>query len=153
MKTVYHLTKRKANIGDTPPQSVGQYVVLGVNIQAAFAGVFSSNHLELGKVFSDGLLSYWELVKNFAKNTHDLPGAAIDYPYFMYYCVFPWRAQYLWAYYEYSKDADYLKQVYPMFLDLCEFAAALFQWVSIHSCAGGTARLTTPAGFADYRVW
>ena len=105
-----------------------------VNIQAAFAGVFSSNHLELGKVFSDGLLSYWELAKKFAKNTHDLPGAAIDYPYFMYYCVFPWCAQYLWAYYEYTKDADYLKQVYPMFLDLCEFAVALFQWDEQRGC-------------------
>ncbi len=105
-----------------------------VNIQAAFAGVFSSNHLELGKVFSDGLLSYWELAKKYARNTHDLPGAAIDYPYFMYYCVFPWCAQYLWAYYEYTKDAAYLKEVYPMFLDLCEFAAALFQWDDRRGC-------------------
>ena len=105
-----------------------------VNIQAAFAGVFSSNHLELGKVFSDGLLSYWELAKKYARNTHNLPGAAIDYPYFMYYSVFPWCAQYLWAYYEYTKDAAYLKEVYPMFLDLCEFAVALFQWDEQRGC-------------------
>lgn len=105
-----------------------------VNIQAAFAGVFSSNHLELGKVFSDGLLSYWELAKKFAKNTHNLPGAAIDYPYFMYYCVFPWCAQYLWSYYEYTKDTTYLQEVYPMFLDLCEFAVALFQWDAQRGC-------------------
>lgn len=100
-----------------------------VNIQAAFAGVFSSNHLELGKVFSEGLLSYVNLAENFARDVHNLPGVSIDYPYTMYYCVWPWCAQYLWYFYEFSLDEDYLRQeAYPLFLKLCQFAVALFQY-------------------------
>lgn len=106
-----------------------------VNIQAAFAGVFSSNRLELGKVFSDGLLSYVELAKNFAWDTHKLPGIAMDYPHAMYYCIWPWCAQYLWAQYEYSQDLEYLrKEAYPVFLGLCEFAVQLFQWDEERNC-------------------
>lgn len=108
-----------------------------VNIQAAFAGVFSSNRLELGKVFSDGLLSYVELARKFAWDTHKLPGIAMDYPHAMYYCIWPWCAQYLWAQYEYSQDLEYLRQeAYPVFLGLCEFAVHLFQWDDQRSCYG-----------------
>ena len=99
-----------------------------VNIQASFAGVFSSNHLELGKVFSDGLLSYASSALRYAKEMHGLDGLAIDYPYFVYYCVWPWCAQYLWFQYEYSLDKDYLKnEAYPVFLKLCEFCLGLFE--------------------------
>ena len=100
-----------------------------VNIQAAFAGVFSSNRLELGKVFSNGLLTYVELAEQFAKNVHNMKGASIDYPYHVYYSTWPWCAQYLWSQYEYSQDKDYLKnEAYPVFLKLCEFACELFEW-------------------------
>ena len=70
-----------------------------VNIQAAFAGVFSSNRLDLGKVFSDGLLTYVELGERFAKDVHNMRGLAIDYPYHIYYSTWPWCAQYLWSQY------------------------------------------------------
>lgn len=100
-----------------------------VNIQASFAGVFSSNRLDLAKVFSDGLLSYTELAERYAHNMHGLPGCAMDYPYQNYYCVWPWCAQYLWYLYEYSLDEEYLrKQAYPLFLKLCTFAVALFEY-------------------------
>jgi len=100
-----------------------------VNIQAAFAGVFTGNRLELGKVFSDGLRSYIELAERYARNVHDLPGCAMDYPYQSYYCVWPWCAQYLWQLYEYSLDEDYLREeAYPLFLKLCTFAVALFEY-------------------------
>ena len=100
-----------------------------VNIQAAFAGVFSSNRLDLGKVFSDGLLTYTGLAEKFAKNTHGMSGAALDYPYTDYYCVWPWCAQYLWAQYEYSQDKEYLKnEAYPLFRKLCLFALDLFEY-------------------------
>ena len=100
-----------------------------VNIQAAFAGVFSSNRLDLGKVFSDGLLTYVGLAEQFAKNVHGLNGAALDYPYTFYFCVWPWCAQYLWAQYEYSQDKEYLKnEAYPLFLKLCRFACELFKY-------------------------
>ena len=100
-----------------------------VNIQAAFAGVFSSNRLDLGKVFSDGLLSYVDLAKRFAKDFHGYEGAAIDYPYAMYYSTWPWCAQYLWAQYEYSLDTEYLEnEAYPLFLELCKFSLQLFEF-------------------------
>ena len=100
-----------------------------VNIQAAFAGVFSSNRLDLGKVFSDGLRTYVELAERYAKNMHGMNGAAIDYPYHFYYSTWPWCAQYLWSQYEYSLDKEYLKNdAYPVFLKLCRFATELFYY-------------------------
>lgn len=100
-----------------------------VNIQAAFAGVFSSNRLDLGKVFSDGLLTYVDLAERFAKNVHNMSGAAFDYPYHIYYSTWPWCAQYLWSQYEYSQDKQYLRnEAYPLFLKLCKFACELFQF-------------------------
>jgi len=100
-----------------------------VNIQAAFAGVFSSNRLDLGKVFSDGLLTYVELAERFAKDVHNMSGAAIDYPYYVYYSTWPWCAQYLWSQYEYSQDKQYLRnEAYPLFLKLCRFACELFRF-------------------------
>lgn len=100
-----------------------------VNIQAAFAGVFSSNHLELAKVFSDGLLSYTELAEDFARDVHDLDGCAIDYPYHFYYSTWPWCAQYLWFLYEYSLDESYLRnEAYPLFLKLCRFVLGVFHY-------------------------
>lgn len=102
-----------------------------VNIQASFAGVFTGNRLDLGKVFSDGLLTYVGVAELFARRTHGLPGVALDYPYQNYYCIWPWCAQYLWYLYEYTLDEDYLRRdAYPLFLKLCEFAVALFQYNS-----------------------
>ena len=99
-----------------------------VNIQAAFAGVFSSNRLELAKVFSDGLLSYVGLAEKFAKDVHGLSGVATDYPYAFYYSCWSWCAQYLWFLYEYSLDEEYLrKEAYPLFLKLCEFTVGIFE--------------------------
>lgn len=98
-----------------------------VNIQAAFAGVFSSNRLNLGKVFSDGLRSYMELARYNAKKVHNVSGLAGDYPYDFYHSCWPWCAQYLWFQYEYSLDEDYLRQeAYPLFLELCEFFTQVF---------------------------
>ena len=100
-----------------------------VNIQAAFAGVFSSNRLELAKVFSDGLLSYQKLAKDSARREHGLSGVASDYPYSFYYSCWMWCAQYLWFLYEYSLDKEYLKTyAYPLFLKLCEFALGVFEY-------------------------
>jgi len=100
-----------------------------VNIQAAFAGVFSSNRLELAKVFSDGLLSYVKLAEQSAKDVHDAPGIAGDYPYSFYYSCWPWCAQYLWFWYEYSLDKTYLKNdAFPLFLKLSEFFLHIFTY-------------------------
>jgi len=100
-----------------------------VNIQAAFAGVYSSNRLELAKVFSDGLLTYVDLAKRAAHDVHNMTGIAGDYPYNFYYSVWPWCAQYLWFLYEYSLDKDYLeKDAFPVFEGLCEFYCQLFRY-------------------------
>lgn len=102
-----------------------------VNIQASFAGVFTANRLDLGKVFSDGLRTYIGVAEDYARRVHNLPGVALDYPYQNYYCVWPWCAQYLWYQYEYSLDQDYLRQdAYPLFLKLCEFAVGIFVYNS-----------------------
>lgn len=100
-----------------------------INIQASFAGVFSSNRLDLAKVFSDGLLSYQKLAEDFARDAYNMPGVAIDYPYQSYFCIWPWCAQYLWFLYEYSLDKEYLRNdAYPLFLKLCQFCLALFRY-------------------------
>jgi len=100
-----------------------------VNIQAAFAGVFSSNRLDLAKVFSDGLLSYVELAEKSAMDMHGVSGIAGDYPYTLYYSCWPWCAQYLWFLYEYSLDKDYLKNdAFPVFVKLSEFFLNIFKY-------------------------
>lgn len=100
-----------------------------VNIQAAFAGVFSSNRLDLAKVFSDGLKTYEKLAERSAHDIHGLTGYASDYPYNFYYSCWTWCAQYLWYLYEYSLDETYLrKEAYPLFLKLCEFTLGIFEY-------------------------
>jgi len=100
-----------------------------VNIQSAFAGVFSSNRLDLAKVFSDGLLSYVKIAENSARDIHNVDGIAGDYPYSFYYCCWPWCAQYLWFLYEYSLDKDYLKNdAFPVFVKLSEFFLNIFKY-------------------------
>ena len=100
-----------------------------VNIQAAFAGVFSSNRLDLGKVFSDGLLCYAPEMELFAHNFHGMTGYAADHPHPFYYCVVPWCAQYLWFQYEYSQDQEYLRRdAYPFFLKAAEFLTQMFEY-------------------------
>lgn len=100
-----------------------------VNIQAAFAGTFSSNRLDLAKVFSDGFLSYENVIEKFTKKHHNLPGWALDYAALNYYCILPWCAHYLWFLYEYSMDEAYLrKEAYPVFLKLCAFAVEIMQY-------------------------
>ncbi len=100
-----------------------------VNIQAAFAGVFSSNRLDLGKVFSDGLKCYVDSAKWFAEEYHRMTGISADYPYHFYYSTWPWCAMYLWFQYEYSQDVDYLREdAYPIFLKICEFLVQLYRY-------------------------
>jgi len=100
-----------------------------VNIQAAFAGVFSSGKLELAKVFSDGLMSYVPLAERFARDVHDMDGLAGDYPHHTYNCMWAWCAQYLWYLYEYTLDKEYLKkEAYPLFVKLCRFYSKVFKY-------------------------
>jgi len=100
-----------------------------VNIQAAFAGVFSSNRLDLAKVFSDGLRSYEKLAEKFAYDVHAITGLAGDYPHCCYYSQWAWCAQYLWFLYEYSLDKAYLKnEAFPLFVKLCDYYLQVFHF-------------------------
>ncbi|MBR5314048.1 MAG: hypothetical protein IKU45_01390, partial [Clostridia bacterium] len=100
-----------------------------VNIQASFAGAFSSNRLDWGKIFSDGFLTYTDLATKFARDRHNFTGVAADYPAPFYYCIMPWCAQFLWNLYEYSLDKDYLRdEAYPMFIKIAENLLQVFEY-------------------------
>lgn len=80
-----------------------------VNIQEAFWPAFSSNHLELAKLFCEGYLRYEEDAEKFARDIYGVEGWALDYPHTLYYCIQPWCAQFLWRYYRYSGDLAFLE--------------------------------------------
>ena len=87
-----------------------------VNIQEAFWPVFSINHPELGKLFCDGYVRYEKDILDFAQNVYDTKEWALDYPHMLYNCIQPWCAQFLWQYYSYSGDMDFLREkAYPVF--------------------------------------
>ena len=87
-----------------------------VNIQEAFWPVFSSNQLELGKLFYEGYLKYREDIEAYTKDVYGVEGWAIDYPHTLYHCIQPWCAQFLWQYYSYSGDLEFLRNsAYPVF--------------------------------------
>ncbi|NJD03679.1 MAG: sugar phosphorylase [Ruminiclostridium sp.] len=98
------------------PSQWGSMWYWDVNIQASFSPVFTSNHLELGSVFCEGLLSYVDLARKRAKEFFGMRGIATDFPHDLYNSIWPWSAQYLWWYYRYSGDAAFLKEkAYPLF--------------------------------------
>jgi hypothetical protein len=93
-----------------------------VNIQQAFWPVFSSNHLEVAKLFCEGYLRYEQEAVQFAKDVYGTDGWALDFPHALYNCIQPWCAQFLWQYYSYSGDIDFLRDtVYPVFQKQIQF--------------------------------
>lgn len=93
-----------------------------VNIQTAFYGSFASNHIEQAKVFCDAFLAYREEVYRFAERIYGKSGWALDYPHPLYNCIQPWCALFLWQYYAYTKDVEFLREkAYPVFLEMLDF--------------------------------
>jgi len=93
-----------------------------VNIQEAFWPVFSSNQLELGKHFCDSYLYYQDDIEAYTQRMYGVDGWALDYPHTLYNCIQPWCAQFLWQYYSYSGDLDFLRdKAYPVFVKQIEF--------------------------------
>lgn len=93
-----------------------------VNIQTAFYGAFASNHMEQVKVFCEGFLSYREEIYRFAERIYGKRGWAPDYPHPLYHCIQPWCALFLWKYYAYTKDKEFLeKKAYPVFVEILDF--------------------------------
>ena len=93
-----------------------------VNIQTAFYGSFASNHMEQVKVFCDAFLSYREEAFRFAERIYGERGWALDYPHPLYNCIQPWCGLFLWQYYAYTKDTEFLREkAYPAFCEMLDF--------------------------------
>ncbi|HIR51223.1 MAG TPA: hypothetical protein IAA53_08045 [Candidatus Avoscillospira avicola] len=106
-----------------------------INIQAAFWGVFSSNHLELAEAFCDGFLAYVPMAEQRAEDFYHTTGYAIDYPHEFYNCIGPWCAQFLWWYYERTGDLDFLRnKAYPVFQKQIEFIRNIAKWDEARQC-------------------
>ncbi len=97
-----------------------------VNIQSAFWGVYTANHMELAEAFNEGLLAYAEMARRRAEEFYHLDGCAMDYPHEFYNCILPWCAQHLWWYYEYTLDETFLREkAYPFFRDILCFVKGI----------------------------
>lgn len=94
-----------------------------VNIEEAFWQTYTANHLELAKEFCDGYLKHEEKIKQYTKEVYGIDdGWAIDYPHNLYNCIQPWCALFLWNYYAYSLDSEFLERsAYPVFLKQIAF--------------------------------
>ncbi len=97
-----------------------------VNIQSAFWGTYSAGHPELLKLFCDGYLAYEEEIHGYTRQVYGREGWALDYPHTLYHCIQPWCAQFLWLYYQYSGDEEFLrKKAYPVFAEQIAFFTEL----------------------------
>lgn len=98
------------------PSMWGSMWYWDVNIEEAFWHAFSSNHLEQALDFCNGYLAFADKAEAFAQEVYGVSGWAIDYPHALYHCIQPWCAQFLWRYYLYSGDKDFLREkAYPVF--------------------------------------
>lgn len=105
-----------------PPTQWGSQWYWDVNIQMAFWPIYTTNHLELGEAFYDGLLSYVAEAVLRAKSFYNMRGIASDYPFPHYLCIWPWCAQYFWNHYRHSGDIVFLREkAYPLFRGLVDF--------------------------------
>ncbi|OAS15047.1 glycosyl hydrolase family 95 catalytic domain-containing protein [Paenibacillus oryzisoli] len=110
------------------PTKWGSMWYWDVNIQAAFWPLYTANHLEVAEVFNEGLLSYVELASRMSKQFHGLDGIAGDYPHALYVSIWPWCAQFLWDYYRYSMDHEFLREkAYPVFKQIAHFFEGYLQ--------------------------
>lgn len=104
------------------PTKWGSMWYWDVNIQAAFWPLYTANHLEIAEAFHDGLLSYANEAERMAREFYGQDGIAGDYPHALYYSIWPWCAQFLWDYYRYSMDRQFLKEkAYPLFKRILRF--------------------------------
>lgn len=93
-----------------------------VNIQTAYQGVFHANQLELAKQFCDAYLSYEPKIRDYTRRVYGREGWALDYPHTLYHCIQPWCAQFLWNYYLFSQDREFLEtKAYPVIREQIAF--------------------------------
>lgn len=104
------------------PNMWGSMWYWDVNIQSAFWGVGSAGHPELLKLFCDGYLAYEQDIREYTRKVYGMEGWALDYPHPLYHCIQPWCAQFLWQYYQYSGDREFLeRRAYPVFREQLAF--------------------------------
>ncbi|MGM0124777.1 hypothetical protein IGI37_002171 [Enterococcus sp. AZ194] len=112
---------------DTKNESLwGSMWYWDVNIQSIFWSTFSSNHLELAKHFCDAYLAHEKDIRSYTKAYYGKDGWAIDYPHHFYNCIQPWCAQFLFWYYEYTNDLDFLRKASLVFNAQCDFILATY---------------------------
>ncbi|MZQ86608.1 sugar phosphorylase [Paenibacillus sp. 5J-6] len=110
------------------PTKWGSMWYWDVNIQAAFWPLYTANRLEIAEAFNEGLLSYVQLAERMSQQFHGLEGVAGDYPHALYVSIWPWCAQFLWDYYRYSMDIDFLREkAYPLFKQIARFFEGYLQ--------------------------
>lgn len=110
------------------PTKWGSMWYWDVNIQAAFWPLYTANRLEVAEAFNEGLLSYVELAEQMSQQFYGIEGVAGDYPHALYVSIWPWCAQFLWDYYRYSMDLDFLSEkAYPLFKQIARFFEGYLQ--------------------------
>lgn len=110
------------------PTKWGSMWYWDVNIQAAFWPLYTANHLDIAEAFQDALLSYTKEAERMAKEFYGLDGIAGDYPHALYFSIWPWCAQFLWDYYQYSMDQSFLREkAYPLFKSILRFFEGYLQ--------------------------
>lgn len=111
------------------PTKWGSMWYWDINIQAAFWPLYTANHLEVAEAFNDGLLSHVSSAEKMAKQFYGLDGVAGDYPHALYLSIWPWCAQFLWDYYRYGVDKDFLRdKAYPLFKRIARFFEGYLQY-------------------------
>lgn len=117
------------------PTKWGSMWYWDVNIQAAFWPLYTANHLELAEAFNDGLLSYAAQAEQMSKQFYGLEGVAGDYPHALYMSIWPWCAQFLWDYYRYKMDHEFLRdKAYPLFRQIARFFEGYLQMNAESGC-------------------
>lgn len=111
------------------PTKWGSMWYWDVNIQAAFWPLYTANHLEIAEAFNDGLLAYTKEAEKMAQQFYGMEGIAADYPHALYLSIWPWCAQFMWDYYRYSMDRQFLEEkAYPLFCGILKFFEAYLQY-------------------------
>ena len=93
-----------------------------VNIQQAYWGCYTANHLEMTQPFYDGLLEYVPAARRMAREFFGMHGIAGDFPHPFYNCIWPWCCQFFWWGYRYAMDEDFLREkAYPLMREVLRF--------------------------------
>jgi hypothetical protein len=104
------------------PDGWGSCWYWDVNIEEAYWGCYTANHLEMAQPFYEGLREYVPAARRRAREYYKMRGIAPDFPHPFYHCMWPWCCQFLWWGYRYAMDEQFLREVaYPIMREVLEF--------------------------------